>query len=62
MEHSNPATSVFTLNISSLNIQMKGRPSNWICNQEPYVLSKTYFKYKDTYRLKAKDEKEIYHE
>ena len=64
MVDTNPTISIITLNISGLNapIQKQGL-SEWIIKQHPNIccLQETYFKYKDTYRLKVNGWRKIYH-
>lgn len=60
----NPAVSVVTLNVSSLNAPVKGqRLSNQIKKQGQTIccLLETHFKYKDIYRLKVNGRRKIYH-
>ena len=56
--------STITLNINGLNTPTKRqRPAEWIQKQDPYLfcLQETHLKLRDTYRLKVKDWKNIFH-
>ena len=56
--------SIITLNVDGLNTPIKRqRLAEWIQKQEPYIccLQETHLKTRDTYRLKVKDWKKIYH-
>ena len=56
--------SVITLNVNGLNAPTKGqRPAEWIQKQNPYIccLQETHLKTGDTYRLKVKGWKKIFH-
>ena len=56
--------SITTLNISGLNPPTKRhRLVEWIQKQDPYTcyLQETHFKPQDTYRLKARGWKNIFH-
>ena len=56
--------SIITLNINGLNAPTKRqRLAQWIKKQEPYIccLQETHLKTKDTYRLKVKGGKKIFH-
>ena len=56
--------SIITLNISGLNARNKRQiPDEWIQKQDPYIccLQETHLKTRDTYRLKVKGWKNIYH-
>ena len=56
--------SIITLNINGSNAQTKRqRLPEWIQNQGPYIccLQETHFKTRDTYRLKVKGWKKIFH-
>ena len=56
--------SVITLNVNGLNAPTKGqRLTEWIQKQDPYIccLQETHLKTEDTYRLKVKDWKNIFH-
>ena len=54
--------SIITLNINGLNAPTK-RLAEWIKNQDPYIccLQETHLKTGDTYRLKVKGWKKIFH-
>ena len=56
--------SVITLNVNGLNAPTKRqRLAEWIQKQDPYIccLQETHVKPRDTYRLKVKGWKKIYH-
>ena len=56
--------SISTLNVNGLNIPTKSnRLAEWIQKQDPYIcyLQETHLKPRDTYRLKVKDWKKIFH-
>ena len=56
--------SVITLNVNGLNAPTKRqRLDEWIQKQDPYIccLQETHLKTRDTYRLKVKDWKKIFH-
>lgn len=55
----NPATSIITLNMNSQHTPIKRqRMLEWIKDTRPnYVIYKTHFTYKDTYRLKVKGQR-----
>ena len=56
--------SVITLNVNGLNAPAKRhRLAEWIQKQDPYLscVQETHFRPKDTYRLKVKGWKEIFH-
>ena len=56
--------SIITLNLNGLNAPTKRqRLAEWIQTQDPYIccLQETHLKTRDTYRLKAKDWKKIFH-
>ena len=56
--------SVITLNVNRLNAPTKRqRLAEWIQKQDPYIccLQETHLKTKDTYRLKMKGWKKIFH-
>ena len=56
--------SIITLNINGLNAPTKRqRLAEWIQKQDPYIccLQKTNLKTRDTYRLKVKGWKKIFH-
>ena len=55
---------MITLNVNVLNAPTKGhRLAEWIQKQDPYIccLQETHFRPKDTYRLKAREWKNIFH-
>ena len=55
---------MITLNVSGLNAPTKRqRLAEWIQNQDTYIcyLQETHLKPRDTYRLKVKGWKKIYH-
>ena len=57
--------SIITLNVNGSNAPTKKqRLADWIQKQDPYVccLQETHLKPRDTYRLKVKDWKKIFHE
>ena len=59
-----PYLSLITLNVNGLNAPTKRqRLAEWIQKQDPYVccLQETHFKTRDTYRLKVKGWKKIFH-
>ena len=56
--------SIITLNVNRLNAPTKKqRLAEWIQKQDPYIgcLPETHLKTKDTYRLKVKGWKKIFH-
>ena len=56
--------SIITLNINGLNTPTKRqRLAKWIQKQDPYIccLQETHLKTRDTYRLKVKGWKKIFH-
>ena len=56
--------SIITLNVNRLNVPTKRRRlAEWIQKQDPYIccLQKTHLKTRDTYRLKVKNWKKIFH-
>ena len=56
--------SIITLSIIGLNTQIKRqRLAKWIQNLDPYIccLQETHVKTRDTYRLKVKGWKKIFH-
>ena len=56
--------SIITLNVNGLNAPTKRqRLAEWIQKQDPYIcyLQKTHLKTRDTYRLKVKGWKKIFH-
>ena len=59
-----PYLSIIALNVNGLNASTKRqRLSDWIQKQDPYIccLQETHFKTRDTYRLKVKNWKKIFH-
>ena len=54
--------SIITLNVNGLNAPTK-RQTGWIQKQDPYIcyLQETHFRPKDTYRLKVRGWKNIFH-
>ena len=59
-----PYLSIITLNVNGLNAPTKTqRLAEWIQKQDPYIccLQETHFKTRDTYRLKVKGWKKIFH-
>src|SRR5574337_234536 len=57
-------SSIITLNINGLNAPTKRqRLAEWIQKQDPYIhcLQETHLKTRDTYRLKVKGWKSIFH-
>ena len=56
--------SIITLNVNGLNTPTKThRLAEWIQKQDPYIccLQETHFRPKDTYRLKLRGWKNIFH-
>ena len=56
--------SVVTLNVNGLNAPTKRhRLAEWIQKQDPYIscLQETHFRSRDTYRLKVRGWKKIFH-
>ena len=56
--------SVITINVNGLNAPTKGqRLAEWIQKQDPYIccLQETHLKTGDTYRLKVKGWKKVFH-
>ena len=56
--------SIITLNVNELNAPTKSeRLAEWIQKQDPYIccLQETHLKTRDTYRLKVKGWKKIFH-
>ena len=56
--------SIITLNVNGLNAPTKThRLAEWIQKQDPYIccLQETHFRPRDTYRLKVKGWKKIFH-
>ena len=59
-----PYLSIITLNVNGLNAPTKTqRLAEWIQKQDPYVccLQETHLKARDTYKLKVKGLKKIFH-
>ena len=59
-----PYISIITLNINGLNAPTKRhRLDEWIQKQDPYTccLQETHFRPRDTYRLKVRGQKKIFH-
>ena len=59
-----PYLSIITLNVNGLNAPTKRqRLAEWIQKQDPYIccLQETYFKTRDTYKLKVKGWKKTFH-
>ena len=59
-----PYLSLITLNVNGLNAPIKRqRLAEWIQKQDPYIccLQETHLKARDTYRLKVKGWKNIFH-
>ena len=59
-----PYISIITLNVNGLNAPTKRHKlAEWIQKQDPYTcyLQETHFKPQDTYRLKARGWKNIFH-
>ena len=58
------SSSIITLNANGLNVPTKRqRLAEWIQKQDPYIccLQETHLKIRDTYRLKVKGWKKIFH-
>ena len=56
--------SIITLNVNGLNaLTKRQRLAEWIQNQDPYIccLQETHLETRDTYRLKVKGWKKIFH-
>ena len=56
--------SIITLNVNGLNVPTKRhRLAEWIQKQDPYIccLQETHFRPRDTYRLKVRGWKKIFH-
>ena len=56
--------SIITLNVNGLNVPTKRQSlAEWIQKQDPYIcyLQETHLKTRDTYRLKVKVWKKIFH-
>ena len=56
--------SIITLNVNGLNAPTKRNIlAEWIEKQDPYIccLQETHFRHKDTYRLKLRGWKNIFH-
>ena len=59
-----PFLSIITLNVNGLSASTKRhRLAEWIQKQDPYIccLQETYLETRDTYRLKVKGWKKIFH-
>ena len=59
-----PYLSIITLNVNGLNAPTKRqRLAEWIQKQESYIccLQETHLETRDTYRLKVKDWKKLFH-
>ena len=55
---------IITLNVNGVNAPTKRhRPAEWIQKQNPYIccLQETHFRPQDTYRLKVREWKNIFH-
>ena len=55
---------IITLNVNGLNVPTKRhRVAEWIQKQDPYIccLQETHFRPRDTYRLKVRGSKKIFH-
>ena len=55
---------IVTLNVDGLNAPTKRhRPAEWIQKQDPYIccLQETHFRTRETYRLKVRGLKKIFH-
>ena len=55
---------ITTLNVNGLNVPTKiHRIAEWIQKQDPYIccLQETHFRPRDTYRLKVRGQKKIFH-
>ena len=55
---------IITLNVNGLNASIKRhRMVEWIPKQDPYIccLQETHFRPRDTFRLKVKEQKKIFH-
>ena len=55
---------IITLNVNGLNVPTKRhRLAEWMQKQDPYIrcLQETHFRPRDTYRLKVKGWKKIFH-
>ena len=56
--------SIITLNVNGLNVPTKRhRLAEWVQKQDPYIscLLETHFRPRDTYRLKMREWKKIFH-
>ena len=56
--------SIITLNVNGLNAPTKShRLAEWIQKQDPYIccLQETHFRPRDTYRLKMRGRRKIFH-
>ena len=59
-----PYLSIITLNVNGLNVPTKRqRLAEWTQKQDPYIccLQETHLKTRDTYRMKVKGWKKIFH-
>ena len=59
-----PYLSIITLNVNGLNVPTKRQKmAEWMQKQDPYLccLQETHLKTRDTYRLKVKGWKKIFH-
>ena len=59
-----PYLSIITLNVNGLNVPTKRQKmAEWMQKQDPYIccLQETHLKTRDTYRLKVKGWKKIFH-
>ena len=59
-----PHLSIITLNVNGLNAPTKRQGlAEWIQRQDPYIgcLQETHLKTRDTYRLKVKGQKKVFH-
>ena len=59
-----PYLSIITLNVNRLNVPTKRqRLAEWIQKQDPYIccLQETHLNPRDTYRLKVRRQKKIFH-
>ena len=55
---------IITLNVNGLNaLAKRNRLAEWIQKQDPYIgyVQETHFRPRDTYRLKVRGWKKIYH-
>ena len=56
--------SIITLNVNGLSAPTKRhRHTEWIQKQDPYIccLQETHFRTRDTYRLKVRGQKKLFH-